>query len=418
MLAVLRDSSGVVVDPAADTRYKEVATRTFIENAGGMPSLVRAANGDLLFAYSTHWEPVPAGGVINLMRSGDEGATWTSPEPMILPKSQDWSTHFWSGLHLMPDNSLMLSYAQAWFTRRENVPPGEQDPAKIYDLNGPKDVEMYVVRSLDHGTSWGAPTQLASGLDWSYAMGKPLTVPDGSVLVPLWGPEPNGLASSASYLIRTTDNAQTWSDPELLAGGVVDFNEVSLGVAGTGDLIAIFRDGAYGPRRQFRQSVSTDNGYHWSTPELIDLFGKMPDILRTSTGELLMAVGSIDLMDGGLAFSAPPNSSFAGLFISDDDGATWTRDVMLTTSDLSRLIPFDAPVLMELANGHILAIALSVDTEYQNDPLLGWTRGMHYTIHELAPVGVPEPPAAGILCGGMVVVLAWTRSRKLLAGVE
>lgn len=386
LILLISSAAAVVVDFAAPIQYQVVDARLFLENAGGMPALCRAKNGDLLFTFATHWEPAPSGGVIKLMRSTDEGKMWSRPKTIVTPKADGWSTQLWSGLHLLPDGSLMLSYAQHYVPLKPGVSPSEQNPGAIYAFGSDdQQAEGYVMRSRDHGKTWAPAVRIARGLKSCTAMGRPVTARDGSVLVPAIGPDPGGATNSASLFVRSRDNGRTWGDPEVIAGGPLGFNEVSLGVALNGDIIAVLRDVDAGPRRLFRQTVSHDNGKTWEKPWETNLYGKMPDVLVLPTGRMLLAVGSVDCMDGNLVFSGPPNSSYAGLFLSDDNGHTWRRDVLFITPNLSQLIPFDSPVLAALSKGRILAISLCADRKYQGDPLMGWTRGMHYVINELAP---------------------------------
>ena len=79
--------------------YRVVRTEVLVENAGGMPALCRAANGDLLFAYATHWEPVPTGGLVfdgalgpsyaGLFVSDDYGQSWKADALMTSPDPQN-----------------------------------------------------------------------------------------------------------------------------------------------------------------------------------------------------------------------------------------------------------------------------------------------------------------------------------------
>lgn len=380
---------GVVVEPEARTEYEVVRNEVFLENAGGMPALCRAGNGELLFAHATYWEPVPTGGVIKLMRSSDEGRTWSKPTIVVRSKADDWNVTFWSGLHLMSDGSLILTYTQHHWPMRKDVPadwlnPLKVNPLKVWDMSSPdRKCEAYIIHSVDHGRTWSEPVRIMPENN-CWAFGRPVNAKDGSVLVPLIPQLPDPI-QWCSAVTRSCDNGKTWSKPWNIADGPVGYNEVTLGVAQNGDIVAIFRDAIHGPRRQFRQAISTDNGKTWPEPKLIEIWGKMPDILVLPSGRMLLAVGSLDCMDGSLAFKGPPNSTYAGLFISDDNGKTWKRDVLLVTPELENLIPFDVPVMTLLKNGNILTIFFAADRRYLGKPLSGWCEGNHYVINELAP---------------------------------
>ena len=96
---------------------------------------------------------------------------------------------------------------------------------------------------------------------------------------------------------------------------------------------------------------------------------------------MLLAVGSVNLADGGDLWNGPPGSSYAGLFVSDDHGATWRQDVGFTAPN--DWIPFDCPVLTVLKNGDVLAIQCAYDRKFRDHPDRGWTLGFHYVINVL-----------------------------------
>lgn len=393
-LLVTAVNPGVVPDPQQKTAFRQVHSQVLVEHAGGMPALCRADNGDLLFAHARYWEPVPTGGDIVLRRSRDGGRTWGEPHRIVEPKGPDWNATTWSGLHRVADGSLIFTFNQSWTPRAESVAEGEVNPARIWDIGSETcRYEAYVIRSTDHGHTWGPPTRILPDLGQVWIFGRPVNAADGSVLAPVI---PSIGGHVASGLVRSTDLGRTWGPLEMIAGGPLRYNEVTLGIAGDGDdrnrnednhtIVAVFRDCEAGPRRQFRQAFSTDHGRTWSSPQLIDLWGKMPDMLTLPDGRLLMAVGSVDCMDGALVFSGPPGSSYAQLFISHDHGRTWQRDVLLTSMDPDQIIPFDAPTLASLDDGRVLAISFACDRRNDGDPLIGWSQGMHYVIHVLEPV--------------------------------
>jgi hypothetical protein len=375
----------VVVDPNAKTEYKVVRIETLVENVGcWWPSLCRAANGDLLFGYNEQWKPPPKCSFLKLMRSADEGRTWSEPTIIVRSKVPGRNIVSWSGLHLMPDGSLIFTYTKHYYPRRKDASADEINPKKLWDLNSPaRKYEAYIIRSSDNGRTWSEPVRILPDSN-CWAFGRPITAKDGSVLVPLI-PVVTEPAQFCSAYVRSTDSGKTWSDPVTIAGGPAGYTEVTLGAAKNGDIVAILRDIDAGPRRQFCQAVSKDNGKTWSEPKLIDVWGKMPDILVLPSGRMLLAVGSLDCMDGSIVFKGPLNSSYAGLFISDDNSQTWKRDVLMLSQDMENLIPFDSPAMVLLKNENILVVTRTADRRLADRPLFAWAEGYHHVINELAP---------------------------------
>ena len=380
-----RKKALIAANPSpAGSRYRVVSSRIILKHPGGMPALCRAANGDLLLAYATNWQPIPpAGGCVKLMRSSDDGKTWTAPRIIVPPKDpKKWSVHMWSGLHRMRDGSLILYYGQ---NRSEEV------------------TEAYVIRSTDHGKTWSRPVRLADEkvtwdgktlrVPFAEGFGRGVFAPNGDFLAPIGARREGGFGGTkASAFVRSSDGGKTWGPLEFIATGNMKFSETTLGRAADGGLIAIIRCDTR--RRQLWQSVSRDNGRTWSAPVLGVakndkrgyLHGKMPDLLTLPGGRLLLAVGSVGVNDGGQVWQAQPGSSFCGLYVSDDGGKTWRPDVMFPSPDPPNLVPYDSPVLLAGKDGEILALSVQVDRRLKDDPRSGWTMGSHYVLHVIREV--------------------------------
>lgn len=365
----------------AQATYQVVSSRVVVEHPGGMPALCRAANGDLLLAYATHWQPIPPpGGAVKLLRSTDGGMTWSKPKVVVEPKdATNWSIHMWSGLHLMPDGSIILAYGQ---NLSEQV------------------AEAYLIRSTDHGKTWGDPIRLGHEMvkwngnelvvPFAEGFGHPVTASNGNVLVPIGARREGGFyGTKASAFIRSTDNGKTWGPLEFIATGPEKFSETSLGVSRSGTLIAILRCDT--TRRVLWQSTSHDNGRSWTRPTRTKtradardyVHGKMPDVLCLPTGRILLAVGSLEVGDGSEIWQGEPGRSYCGLYVSDDDGKTWRPDARFPSAQPKELIPYDAPVLTAAGGGRIIALSIQADRRTKNNPLAGWTMGAHFVLHEL-----------------------------------
>ena len=343
--------------------------------------MCRASNGDLLLAHATNWQPIPpSGGTVKLMRSADGGITWSIPEVIIRPEDpQKCSVHMWSGLHLMPDNSIILTYGQNFSESR---------------------AKAYVMHSFNHGKSWSDPVRLAKekilfkgkkiDVPFTEGFGRAVTANNGDVLVPIGVRLEGGFyGTKASAFVRTTDSGKTWGPLEFIATGPKKFSETSLGVTTTGKILAIIRCDT--TRRVLWQSFSDDHGRTWSKPTITKaqlddrdyVHGKMPDMLCLPTGQILLAVGSIDVGDGSEIWKSAHGSSYSGLYVSDDDGLTWKRDSIFPSVEPERLIPYDSPVLAIGIDGTILALSVQYDRRTKSNPLAGWTMGSHLVLHTI-----------------------------------
>lgn len=362
------------------TDYKVVSSQIVVKNPGGMPSLCWAGNGDLLLAYTTNWQPIPpSGGTLKLMRSKDEGRSWSEPRIIVYPKTTDkWSVHIWSGMHLMPDSSLILTYGQNF---SENL------------------AEAYIIRSIDDGKTWGKPARVADEeVDWdgekirplfTEGFGNPVTTHFGEVLIPIGvrKGDKGWLSAKAAAFIRSTDIGKSWQKLEFIVTGDKKFSETTFVLAKNGDIIANIRCDT--DRRVLYQSISHDNGYTWeevkktiTVGDVRDyILGKMPDMLTLSSGRILIGVGSVNVMDGSDVWSGGDGASYAGLYFSDNNGKTWHPDVLFTSADPENLVPYDSPQLVQRKNGDILALSIQMDRRGKDKSDSGWTGGSHYVIN-------------------------------------
>ena len=72
---VIETRTGVSGIPTRAEEYRVSESFPVAAVPACMPALTRAPNGDMLVAFSTEWEPFPAGGVLKLTISRDKGKT-------------------------------------------------------------------------------------------------------------------------------------------------------------------------------------------------------------------------------------------------------------------------------------------------------------------------------------------------------
>ena len=101
-----------------------------------------------------------------------------------------------------------------------------------------------------------------------------------------------------------------------------------------------------------------------------------------------MAVGAEGLADFGEHVALEDRHSFCTLFVSDDHGKTWKRDVGLRQADPgSSVIPVDHPGLCRLADGRILIVMQAIDRTKPDQPWYGFHTGMSVIGNIIEPLG-------------------------------
>ncbi len=89
---------------------------------------------------------------------------------------------------------------------------------------------VYLCQSTDNGESWSDPEPVGkeiAGFDWSglYTYGKIRELSDGTLLMPVWG-RFRGERVAVSVQLRSVDGGRTWDEGVILCRGVIAQNEV------------------------------------------------------------------------------------------------------------------------------------------------------------------------------------------------
>ena len=138
-----------------EDQYRVVRRFPIAEDPACMPAVTRAPNGDLLVAFSTQWEPFPAGGVLKLVVSEDNGRSWSQPRVLWQHEDPRVTIQVGNGLQTLSNGDVLLPVNYCLYPQRDDVPAGEQRPSRIYDLSSPNKVrEVRLLRSADSGRSW------------------------------------------------------------------------------------------------------------------------------------------------------------------------------------------------------------------------------------------------------------------------
>lgn len=246
------------------------------------PDAVRLADGRLLAAYREGAGHLSADGRIVLVESADEGCTWSSPRVVVDGPCDDRDPKIMQ----TRDGTVLLSYFVIdWTSAPEHAVLG-----------------TYVLRSRDGGRTWSERVRVGSAMDggaeraergylpgWAASHGAVVELPDGDLLIPLYGTLPTQRWQRAT-VVRSGDGGQTWSaatEATLAAADGMHFQEPTLTVLPDGQAVALIRTTvgfAY-------LSRSVDGGRTWSPPVATDLPASSHHALSLTTGEVLITYG-------------------------------------------------------------------------------------------------------------------------------
>ncbi len=320
------------------------------------PGITRAANGDLLVSCCTRFD-CQAGGEAFLLRSTDQGRTWTPPTRIRRSERPDGCMNLSIGLTTLRDGTVLYPCCDARITRK-------------WDQH---DADLVILRSDDHGHTWTGQDPIATGVKEPFAYGKILELTDGDLLCPIWGKRVED-EPWRSGLIRSRNGGRTWGeyvtiayDPDASMGARVDadvhhcagFNETTLLELPSGSLMAILRQqGLVAQQRQLYGAASADQGHTWSEPLPLGLWGTSPSLHRTPSGQVLL--GYRNHLRNPQGLRAPG----VGVSVSQDQGMTWAAHLLLEDPrGYSYRHEFEAgyPAFMSLDERRTLVIFYSYD---------------------------------------------------------
>jgi len=105
--------------------------------------------------------------------------------------------------------------------------------------------------------------------------------------------------------------------------------------------------------------------------------GKMPDLMVLPSGRILLVAGAVGLQDGNEHKTQTDRFSFCSLFISDDHGITWKRDVdFQQVVPQDDIVPADQPGFCQLPDGKIFVALQAMDRSQAGDQWYGFHTGM------------------------------------------
>lgn len=309
----------------------------------GWPTIAKTNTGELLIAYSGDRDShVCPWGKTRLIRSKDNGKTWSEPETVNNSPLDDRD----AGIIQTKKGTLLIS----WFTSLAYANPARkwiyQKYARVAEKI-PEELKKHwlgnwTTRSEDGGKTWLTPTRTIGT-----APHGPIQLRDGRLLF-----VGNGLGGIV--VEESKDDGISWQ----LISKIPFPNETDTGITEphlvelkSGKIIAMFRNEPKDRSRCFLlQSDSYDGGKTWTPMRLTNIWGYPPHLLELKNGWVLVVYGH----------RREPFSEKA--CISRDEGKTWDieNEIILSEAFNGDL---GYPASIQFDDGSILTVYYQQEKE-------------------------------------------------------
>lgn len=309
------------------------------------PTIARRKSGELVVTYSGGREAhVCPFGRVEMIRSFDEGKTWSWPQVLMDTAIDDRD----SGVVETTRGSLLvttftslayekvLTEAKGWDAarlERWNAVVRATTPAQKQGLLG-----AWMLRSTDGGLTWSTPYKVPV-----MAPHGPVVTHSGRLLYA--GVEYPDKTRRRVGVWESKDDGLTWNWLGAIPGRAGDdtaqFHELHIVEAADGRLIAHVRNHNKENERETLQSESSDGGRTWSVVHGIGVWGLPSHLLRLRDGRLLMTYG----------YRREPRGNHARLSV--DSGRTWSEAIVLSDDGKGDI---GYPSTVQSADGELLTV--------------------------------------------------------------
>jgi len=327
------------------------------------PSLVRAANGDLLVLFSRTEEHLGPDGAILSVRSTDNGITWLSPDTVFDTAIDDRE----SGLTVLRDGTILAHVWSTCHTRASYaaLPPESYEQSMLARWSMHVSGERYLsacsrqgawhIISHDDGKSWSTP------LPGKDAVHGGIQLHDGSLLIASYREEKRSIG-----VYHSVHPESVHTRLATIAGAPSDgvrLGEPHILQLRSGRIIMMIRATAVpyddtDPRCVLWESYSDDSGRTWVPPFATGLWGFPPHLLLLSDGSVLCTYGH-------------RREPFGQRACISNDGVTWDPSSEVVLRDDAPNGDLGYPASVELDSLRILTVY------YQPEVPAGTVQMMH-----------------------------------------
>ena len=319
----------------------------------GWPTLARRVNGQLLLVCSGGREAhVCPFGRVELMRSDDDGRTWSSARVLIDGPIDDRDAGVLETVRgsILVTTFTSLAYEPGLKKAESLAPdsPGAWPAEKLARWCAARDrldaeqrkneLGRWMIRSTDGGKTWSAPYDSLVNSPHG-----PIQLSDGRVLYAgkeLWSGEGRiGVCESA-------DDGASWKwlaqIPTRPGDDHKSYHELHAVETADGRIVVQIRNHNATNAGETLQTESDDGGKTWSVPHSIDVWGLPSHLLRLKDGRLLMTYGH----------RRPPYGNQAR--ISENGGRSWSEAVVVSGDGAGGDLGY--PSTVQLGDGSLLTV--------------------------------------------------------------
>ncbi len=311
----------------------------------GWPTLARRRNGQLLLVCSGGREShVCPFGQVELMRSDDDGATWTFPRVLLDLAIDDRDAGILETakgtLLATTFSSLAYEYQfnngniNKWDAARQARWRGAHN--RISAAERKAQLGTWMLRSTDGGVTWSTPYDSIVNSPHG-----PIQLADGRQLYAgkdLW--------KTGKWIgaCESIDDGKSWRKlaqiPTRPGDNPAEYHELHAVEATNGTIVVQIRNNNPANRSETLQTESSDGGKTWSVPHPIGVWGLPSHLLRLRDDRLLMTYG----------YRRKPFGNQAR--ISTDYGKTWGEPVTISGDGANGDLGY--PSTVELQDGTLL----------------------------------------------------------------
>ncbi len=308
---------------------------------GWAGAIERMPNGDILLAHSAgYWHcsfasprqiepkkkaemrkvkwpvdfPAPTGGRCMLVRSTDNGKTWSRPKTLIDYYLNDRP----DTLFTCKDGTVLcvVNVQASW--------NGYLDAPKQFekDIDG-LNTKQFVLRSTNSGKTWSKPIWLdCPGTRYELSHGGPIQLDDGSILLATYCTN-KGQRRPFGAIHRSMDSGKTW---ETIS--VINRKDKSEAIEPLGidePAITQLKDG------RLMLVTRVDGGLFYSSDKGVTWVESGVKILQPNQRGLKFKAPQLFVLKDGTVVTVATMRNLR-VWLSKDNGKTWTKDIPLDTS--------------------------------------------------------------------------------------